>query len=250
MIKFNKEQRFIVTGASSGIGESIALLLNELGASVIGIGRNQKRLDGLKAKSKMPDNIFIENKDLTQDIEALPNYVKELKERYGKLQGIVCSAGIISIQPLQIVSLKKMQEVFNINYFAPFFMMKGFADRRINNGKGSGAVMISSLARVGCDRGMSEYCGSKAALSSSMKCIAKELINAGVRVNCISPASIDTDMHDMSLKCKPDNSFDVMHYPLGIGEPSDVSNLAVYLLSDKAKWISGQDYIVDTGLCR
>ena len=244
MIKFNKEQRFIVSGASSGIGESIALLLNELGASVIGIGRNQKRLDDLKAKAKFPENMFVENKDLTRDIDGLPAYVKLLKEKYGKLQGLVCSAGILSVKPLQLLSFKETQELFNINYFVPLFMMKGFADRRINNGKGASAVIISSLARIARDRGMSEYAGSKAAISASMKCIAKEVISSGVRINCISPATIKTAMvldeqHRVVSQQK--------YYPLGYGDTSDVSNIAAYLLSDKAKWISGQDYIVDTG---
>ena len=68
MISFNPEQRFIVTGASSGIGEGVALLLNELGATVIGIGRNAERLEGMKAKCKHPENVFLEQKELTEDI--------------------------------------------------------------------------------------------------------------------------------------------------------------------------------------
>ena len=84
MISFNAEQRFIVTGASSGIGEGVALLLNELGASVIAVARNVERLSAMKAKAKHPENIFIEPKDLVEDIENLPNYVKSLKEKYGR----------------------------------------------------------------------------------------------------------------------------------------------------------------------
>ena len=63
MIAFTNDQRYIVTGASSGIGEGVALLLSELGATVIGVGRNQERLDGMKAKAKCPDRIFLEQKD-------------------------------------------------------------------------------------------------------------------------------------------------------------------------------------------
>ena len=80
MIKFNKEQIYIVTGASSGIGEATAILLNELGATIVGIGRNQERLEAMKAKCKYPENVFLEQKDLTEDIEGLPKYVKELKD--------------------------------------------------------------------------------------------------------------------------------------------------------------------------
>ena len=80
MIKFNKEEIFIVTGASSGIGEKTALLLNELGASVVAVARNEERLNALKTKCKFPNNLHIEIKDLVEDIEGLPDYVKELRD--------------------------------------------------------------------------------------------------------------------------------------------------------------------------
>ena len=81
MISFNKEDVFLVTGASSGLGEGVALLLNELGATVIGIARNKERLEAMQAKCKKPENMHIEIKDLAQDIEHLPLYVKELKNK-------------------------------------------------------------------------------------------------------------------------------------------------------------------------
>lgn len=105
MISFNKEQRFIVTGASSGLGEGTALLLNELGATVVGIARNEERLKVMKAKCKYPENMHIEIKDLTEDIEGLPQYVKELKNKYGKFSGMAYCAGITQVQPLKLLGL-------------------------------------------------------------------------------------------------------------------------------------------------
>ena len=103
MVSFNPEQRFVVTGASSGIGEGVALLLNELGATVIGIGRNQARLEGMKAKARSPENMLLEQKDLAADIPSLPAYVKGLKEKYGKLSGMAYCAGIAEVSPLQLL---------------------------------------------------------------------------------------------------------------------------------------------------
>jgi len=174
MISFSKEDKIIVTGASSGIGEETALELNELGAAVIAIARNVERLNKMKAKCKHPENMFIEVKDLTEDIEKLPNYVKNLKDKYGKFRGLAYCAGIVEVKPLQLLDLTEMKKLFDINYFAPVFMAKGFADRRNNTGKGSSAVFISSLAAQVCSRAMITYSGAKAALVSSIKSIAKE----------------------------------------------------------------------------
>jgi len=244
MIKFDKEQRIIVTGASSGIGEGTALMLNELGASVIGIGRNTERLQAMRANCKYPENCFIETKDLAEDIEGLPAYVKLLKEKYGKFHGLALCAGISEVKPLQMLSFDEMSHLFNINYFSSVFMAKGFADRRINNGSGSAIVVVSSISSSLCDRGQISYSGSKAALSASMKAMAKELVTFGIRVNVLSPADIKTPMtlNDEMVVLRGDRE---KHYPLGFGEVEDVAAFITYLLSDKAKWIACQDYIIN-----
>jgi NAD(P)-dependent dehydrogenase (short-subunit alcohol dehydrogenase family) len=122
-------------------------------------------------------------------------------------------------------------------------MAKGFADRRINNGSGSAIVAVSSEAGNSCDRGMICYSGSKAALSASMKAMAKELVTFGIRVNVLSPATIETPMTMDTEATNPSRH----HYPLGFGKIEDVAAFIVFLLSDKAKWIACQDYIIDCG---
>lgn len=243
MISFDKEQRFIVTGASSGLGKGVALLLNELGATVIGIGRNQKRLEETKAECKYPENMFLEAKDLTEDIEGLPQYVKELKNKYGKFQGLVCCAGVVDIRPLQTIEKIRMEELFNIDYYSPIFLTKGFADRRNNMGKGSSIVYISSIAAKYCDRGMLSYSGAKAALIASAKTIGRELAPQGIRVNCVSPSDIITPMVEQSNEIRTNFAY----YPLGPGQVDDVANMIVFLLSDKAKWLTTQNYRLDCG---
>src|SRR5574344_912114 len=145
MIGFNKEQIYIVTGASSGLGEATALLLNELGATVIAIARNEERLNKMKIKCKNPENMFIEIKDLAEDIEGLPQYVKSLKEKYGKFSGMAYCAGIGFLTPLRLLTYRELKTVFDVKYFAPIMMTKGIADRRNNIGKGASLVYISSI---------------------------------------------------------------------------------------------------------
>jgi len=246
MISFTKEQIFIVTGASSGLGEATAIMLNKLGATVVGIGRNLSRLETMKTKCQNPDNMFLEQKDLTEDIENLPKYVKELREKYGKFSGIAYCAGITDVTPLKALALDSLDKVFNIDYKAPIFMTKGFFDKRNNIGSGTSVVLISSAAGVSATRGMVSYCGAKAALINSAKVISKEYSSLGYRINIISPSDIATPMTQTGdvkdfVEARKDS------YPFGIGEPNDVANMIVYLLSNKAKFISGQNYIIDSG---
>mgnify|MGYP003291831521 CR=1 FL=1 len=248
MISFNKEQIFLVTGASSGLGEGTALLLNELGATVVGIARNEERLNGMKAKCKYPENMHLEIKDLTEDIENLPQYVKELKNKYGKFSGLAYCAGISNVSPLQSLDFKYTKKMFDINYFAPVFLTKGFIDRRNNVGKDSSIVAISSIAAIKCDKGHASYSGAKAALSSSMKAIAREVASQGIRINCVLPSMIATPMTlNPNIKDLDQNKINTNEYPFGWGEVSDVVNLIIYLLSNNAKFISGQNYVIDSG---
>lgn len=241
---FNSEQIYIVTGASSGLGKATALMLNELGATVIAIARNEVRLEEMKSECKYPENMHIEIKDLADDIEALPQYVKSLKEKYGKLSGMAYCAGIAEAVPAKMLEYSQMKKLFDIDYFAPIFMAKGMIDKRNTIGKGTSIVVISSFATHSLSKSLTTYAGAKSALTASLKVISKEVVNQGIRINIISPSDIKTPMTQSpdSLGNRPDYD---SKYPLGFGEPDDVANLIIYLLSEKAKWITGQDYIID-----
>ena len=245
MLDFKKEDIILVTGASSGIGREIAVKLIQQGASVIATGRNITRLNETKEMSLHPENMYTEEKDLTADTDNIPLWIKSLKEKYSKLRGLVCAAGTDKVQTVQMINSELFDEVFKINYLVPMMLAKGFLDKRNNTGEGASIVFIASIAGVFPDCGQIAYASSKAALIAASKSISKEISRKKLRCNCISPAWIDTPMFKRQCELIGTN---LDNYALGIGKPTDIANLTTYLLSDEARWITGQNYILDGGV--
>lgn len=244
MALFTEENIFIVTGASSGIGKTVALKLVEEGAKVVSIARNLERLQSVKAECVKPECFLCENADLTEHLSDMSGYLKSLKEKYGKFSGIAYCAGQILLKPASATEYEESVNLFNINYFAPVMMIKTFMDKRICTGGGASAVAVASAEAFLREKGLCIYSGTKAALQASLATIAKEVAPRGMRVNTVSPSDIKTPMtmnEDMiSIRQGREET-----YPLGFGEPGDVSELVVFLLSNKSKWLTGHDYIAD-----
>lgn len=245
MVSFVPDQRFIVTGAASGIGKCVALLLNKCGAGVIAVDRNTDAFDEMKNCAEHPENLFFEQKDLAQAVGELPAWVKSLKNKYGKFQGIAFCAGIGQVKPVRALEEEEVRRTFEINFFAPYMTAKAFMDKRNHNGSGTSCVFIASVAALHCDKGQSAYAGSKGALVSAIRCIAKEAALQGVRFNCVSPSAVKTPLlqsTDPEALAEQEKL-----YPMGMANVIDVAEMIVFLLSDKTKWITAQNYIIDCG---
>lgn len=241
---FSKDDLIIVTGASSGIGQALALKLNELGAAVVAIGRSKERLLITKGNAAFSNQFFIEQKDLTQDVDFLPDYIKSLKDKYGKFKGLACVAGIDKICTIQMLNKKDIDDVFLINYTVPMLLTKGFADRRNNVGKGANILFIASIAGIYPDKGQIIYGASKAALIAATIAISKETSLRQIRCNCISPAWVETNMYKRQ---KENIGVSTEQYALGIGKPEDIANLGAFLMSDKARWITSTNTVLGGG---
>lgn len=250
LVAFEKTRVLLVTGASSGIGAAIALRCNALGAAIIASGRSRSKLETLRAEARHPERFHLEPRDLAVDIEELPRWVEELRERYGKIGGFAFSAGRTQTMPFLQYERASALELFDLLCHVPLLLAKAVLDRRNCLSDGFSALFIASAASIAPNKGQALYGAAKAALVCAARCMSKELAPRGIRVNCISPGLVRTPLLDEMTELLGEDFLqkEEAQYPLGIGLPEDVANLAAFLLSSAGKWITGQNLLIDGGL--
>lgn len=238
-------KRILITGASSGIGKASAVLTAKLGANLVLIGRNQERLDETLSQLDGSGHVAIPF-DLSK-IEDIGSLFEVACKDNQKLQGIVHSAGIRPVLPVQSVSFAQMKDVMATNYWAFLELTKQFSKK--NYSSGGSIVAISSVSALAGWPGGSLYCGSKGALDASMRALALELVSKKIRVNSVVPSNIRTPMFEDGTDTASEASMTALlaKQPLGLGEPEDVAQAAAFLLSDAARFITGTQLVVDGG---
>lgn len=233
----------LVTGASSGIGKSIAIACSEMGATVVLNGRNIVRLNETEQKLKNRGAHMVLPCDLS-DKEQVTDFVSKLPV----LDGLVFCSGISKFLPFSFIKEDVLNEIFNVNCFSPVMLLnKIIRTKKIN--KNSSVVFISSIAgNSNISPANSIYGASKSALTSFAKYIALELSAKKIRCNSILPGRIETSLIEHSQLTKEDVEKDIDKYPLKrYGKPEEVANAALFLLSDASSWITGTQIIVDGG---
>lgn len=231
----------LVTGASSGIGRGIAIACSKMGASVIVNGRNEQRLSETMSEMEGDDNLSLAA-DLSDNV-ALAEMIAKLP----KLDGIVHCAGIG-----QRVLCKQLQEsdldnMMNVNFKAPVMLQTEILKQKKIN-KSASVVFIASIACDSPTIGNAMYSASKGAIISYANCLALELAPRLIRVNCILPAMIWTDLIFKGGITEEELKEDEKKYPLKrYGKPEDIANLAIYLLSDASSWMSGSSIRITGG---
>lgn len=231
----------MVTGASSGIGRSIAITCSKMGAKVIINGRNITKLQET-CSLMVDDSATIVSGNLT-DAETLKSIVEALP----KLDGLVHCAGIGQRLPCKDVESNKVDEVMNINFKAPV-MLQAEVLRQKKLNKAASIVFVASIASWSPSFGNSIYSASKGAIISYASCLALELAPRKIRVNCISPAMVWTDLIQNDAIDIEKLREDEQTYPLKrYGTPDDIANLAVYMLSDASTWMTGSNVKISGG---
>ena len=235
----------IVTGGSRGIGFATAKILSENGAKVIITGKDKKRLE--KATSEISGSIgIIGDIRNTQDVK---NVVSKTVKKFGRIDILVNNAGIFpKIKQLHKIEDNEWDEVLDVNLTGQFRFTREVIPYLQ---KTSGSIInISSDAGLKAYQGFNAdaYSASKAALIVLTKCWALEYSKDKIRVNCICPGVVDTDMTKPFLKTQKDKEFMNNEHPIGsIGQPNEVAKAVMYFASDDASWITGAVLAVDGG---
>ncbi len=235
----------VVTGGGKGLGFATAKALVQQGASVTIAGRNEELLRnackelGKKAAYKVID---------LSDLSLIPEFVKEVESQTGPIDILVNNAGINLKKEAVNVTDEEFGDIVKVNQQAVFAITREVAKFMLQRQSGS-IVMISSMAaQYGLPKVVA-YTASKTAIEGMTRSLAVELSPSGIRVNCIAPGFIATDMSAKALNNDPERKAKVMgRTPMGkLGEPADIGNAVVYLSSNAAKYVTGVVLCVDGG---
>ena len=242
-----KNKNILITGASSGIGRQCAIIFSQLGANVILIARNKERLKDTFNKLEKGNHLII-SQDITE-YNKLEEVVNTAVDKIGKISGFVHSAGIEMTLPLRNMQPSYYEKMFSVNVIAGFELAKIISKKKYLYKNGASFVFISSVMGILGQLGKIGYCSSKGSLISGVKAMALELASKKIRVNCILPGVVETEMsNEMFQKLSEESKKNIVDmHPLGLGKPEDIAYACAYLLSDSARWVTGANLIIDGG---
>lgn len=239
-----KDKTILVTGASSGIGRAIAIECSKMGASVIITARNEQRLQETISFMDNPD----EHKMIVADLSNVESTSLIAESVDVKLDGIVHCAGFTTPKPFLFISSEDISGIMDVNYKAPVLLSQIFLKKKMMK-RNASIVFISSISGVFVSAVAGAlYSGSKGAVNGIAKNMAIELSNKSIRVNCVNPGMISTQIFEEGIITDEQLKEDVKRYPLGrYGRPEEVAYAVIYLLSDASAWVTGTNLLIDGG---
>jgi NAD(P)-dependent dehydrogenase (short-subunit alcohol dehydrogenase family) len=235
--------QYFVTGASSGIGYAVTKTLLEQGMSVIGIGTDPSKVSIFK--NQYNEELF---KFFSYDLNDLDGIEIFFSEFDFQFDGLVLCAGKEESIPLAMYKPDKILSIFQLNVLANIELIRVFSKKKYSKEGSSIVVVASAMAELG-EVGKVGYCSTKASLLGLVRSSALELIKRKIRVNAVSPAIVRTPLTDkMFSSLTEEQIMEIMKmHPGGIGSVEDVVPAIIFLLSDGARWITGQNLNIDGG---
>jgi 3-oxoacyl-[acyl-carrier protein] reductase len=243
-----KDQIVIVTGATAGIGRSIAMAFAQNGATVMAIGTNQERGAQVEQAAKEltgRDSIIFKQADIS-DRTQIDQFVQECLTRFGKIDVLVNNAGITRDGLFMKMSEEDWDRVLDVNLKSCFYTCQAVIRAMIKARSGR-IINISSVVGLTGNPGQTNYAASKAGLIGFSKSLAKEIASRNITVNCIAPGYIDTQMTDFLQGEKKEALIE--NIPMKrMGKPEEVAACALFLASPSSSYMTGQVLSVDGGL--
>ena len=238
-----KDKNFIVTGASGGIGNSIAEKLHEQGANVLATGT---RIEKLEELAKKFNGIKTLKFDISQH-EKIEKFINEATEKLGgSLDGIINNAGITKDNLTIRMSLEEWTKVIDINLTSTFLMCKYSIKKMLKNKSGKIVNITSVVGHTG-NVGQANYTASKAGIVAMSKSLAIEYAKKNININCISPGFISTAMTDQ-IDEKHKEAIIAKIPSNKLGKPEDIANAVTFLSSDQSDYINGETIHVNGGM--
>lgn len=235
----------LITGASSGIGRAIAERLAPARRLILH-GRDATRLEAARAVCARPEEHLTWTCDFRQADTVAPTLTAWLASQGVAVEAVVHCAGVVHVLPARTASVDAVRESLEVNYVAVQQIIATLLKRRVNPLPLRNIVVISSIWSQFGARGHSLYCASKAALDGMVRALAVELAPE-VRVNAVLPGAVPTAMSAPALADPAIEQRLKQDYPLGLGQPEDIAAAVAFLLSEEARWTTGQSFIVDGG---
>ena len=240
------EKSILITGAGSGIGKATALYLSFLGAKLLLLDINKTSLlETLTLCNENCDFLII---DLS-DSHGIKNILSNKLKSFGELDAIVHVAGIPYVSPLKTLNIDSVDKVLKVNTVAAIELAKVFTKHKMYKTENPSIVLISSVYGLVGSAANVAYAMSKSALHGITKSLAIELAPKKIRVNCVAPGFIKTQMLEdvsESFDKEYNERLNILH-PLGLGDAYDIAYGITYLLSDMSRWVTGTILSVDGG---
>tara|TARA_B100001250_G_scaffold373556_1_gene359775 strand:+ start:13 stop:735 length:723 start_codon:yes stop_codon:yes gene_type:complete len=236
----NIEKKVLISGASRGIGKSIAENLHTKGYKIIGTATSDEGVKHLNEKG------FVGIKLNLNDIDSLNNISEIVKDEHKDISVLINNAGITRDNIVLRMSSDEWDDVINIHLNGMFKLSKIVLKGMIKARWGRIINITSASASLG-NRGQSNYAAAKAGVEAFSKSLSKEIGPRGITVNCVAPGFIETDM--TSYINQKDKEELIKQIPLGrFGKPEEISKIIEFLVSDKSAYITGQTIHVNGGL--